>query len=148
MPFASHCSEWAKQEATAAKLIAGITQQCEVTVYGRWSGGGGAGGRGAAARPVHGRCSDSEYADWTRQLSPACCGADLQRCGGSDWSMTPAVGVVVVTAGSCVAGCPVLYEAFYAECHPRLEAEGLGTQAEAFLALCQGVSGGGPGGGH
>ena len=62
--------------------------------------------------------------------------------------MTPAVGVVVVTAGSCVAGCPVLYEAFYAECHPRLEAEGLGTQAEAFLALCQGVSGGGPGGGH
>ena len=30
----------------------------------------------------------------------------------------------------------------------RLEAEGLGTQAEAFLALCQGVSGGGPGGGH
>ena len=79
MPFASHCSEWAKQEATAAKLIAGITQQCEVTVYGRYSGGGGGGGRGAAARPVHGRCSDSEYADWTRQLSPACCGADLQR---------------------------------------------------------------------
>ena len=144
MPFASHCSEWAKQEATAAKLIAGITQQCEVTVYGRYSGGGGGGGRGAAARPVHGRCSDSEYADWTRQLSPACCGADLQRCGGADWSPT-AWGNPPST---CVAGCPVLYEAFYAECHPRLEAEGVGTQAEAFLALCQGVSGGGPGGGH
>ena len=144
MPFASHCSEWAKQEASAAKLIAGITQQCEVTVYGRYSGGGGGGGRGAAARPVHGRCSDSEYADWTRQLSPACCGADLQRCGGADWSPT-AWGNPPST---CVAGCPVLYEAFYAECHPRLEAEGVGTQAEAFLALCQGVSGGGPGGGH
>jgi len=109
-----------------AAIVGGITAQCEVTAYGRYSGSGD----GVIA---HGRCADRDYADWITQLSPACCGVDFVNCGGhalTAASFQAGLGPNGMPS-TCVGGCPALFEAFWSECHPRLEAAGQ-VSAEAF----------------
>lgn len=139
MPFALQCSEWIKGAADTVGSLAEITDKCEREEYGRYKPG-----------KTHGRCSDSDIAEYYRQFAPACCGPNAAYCPNLDPS-TPAV-VLPMSAGQpiCSAECAEFVEGFNSECHPRLEA-GDGADAQtisAFLAVCQGVPPVGPGGGH
>ena len=144
-PFEQHCSEWAKQEPTMASIVAGISAQCEVTTFGRYKPPAPS----PTPAPTHGRCSDGDYNAWVTQLSPACCGNSFTLCRGAPLTAD------VFEAGSssagllptrCGGGCPALFEQFYLECHPRIEAQGAAAAATKFLALCQDQQSGG--GGH
>ena len=99
--------------------------------------------------PTPGRCSDSDYLAWINQLSPACCGSSFALCGGNPLSASAfASGGGGPLPSSCGGGCPQLFEDFYIECHPRIEAQGAGSTATKFLAMCQDQSAGSGGGGH
>lgn len=144
-PFEHHCSEWAKQEPTMASVVAGISAQCEITTYGRYHPPSPT----PTPTPRHGRCSDGDYTAWINQLSPACCGSSFALCGGTPLSPSAfEIGGAIPLPSRCGGGCPQLFEDFYVECHPRIEAQGAGSAAAKFLALCQDQSGGGGGGGH
>ena len=114
MPFSKHCSSFLAGDPMLAMVLP-LSDVCEETQYGRYTGA-----------VLGGRCSPvSEHRYQTQLTDAGCMGA-----GGN-------------MAAQCSDGCAEVFLEFYADCHPRFEAEANAADYTAFLAVCQGNGGGG-----
>jgi hypothetical protein len=133
-PFSKKCSTWVSR--TLGPNFDMLTKLCERMEYGKYKDGSN-----------HGRCGNGDWAQYLRELHPACCGhgGDVGTPQSPYCKTKPdANGLSLPMLNGqpfCTAQCARMFDNAFQECHPRFQKMGVLPDMKRFLATCQGMGG-------
>jgi hypothetical protein len=119
VPYFEVCSGFVAEDPDFA-VLSPLISLCEDSKFGAFTGS-----------IFSQRCSTAELRGYLGTTLPhACCGVGGANCPSGDGTIPP-----LPTA--CSPQCAMVYEDFYAECHPSFDGKDDAAAYDAFLALCQ-----------